>query len=202
MTALGTGGFGVKSDSFASYGLPALIATLFPMIIGATSFSTHRRVMGGNWKSFFKSYEFKLLMILIVGSTLVLGWQVGWADGLFSSVSAQTGTGFSSVDLIQGPAWRPLEKSILIFQMVIEGGFGSTAGGIKLIRTVVLIMALHWLVKRALLPDRAVVPFKLGDKTFPEDQILQTAVFGLGYPVVFATVGGVLGLLLQRRLDE
>ncbi len=198
MTALGTGGFGVKSDSFASYGIPVLIATLFPMILGATSFATHRRVIDGNWKSFFESYEFKLLIILIATSTLVLGIEVGWVDGIFSSVSAQTGTGFSSVDLIKGPAWGPLEKSILVFQMIIEGGFGSTAGGIKLIRTVVLIMALHWLVKRALLPDRAVVPFKLGDKTFPEDQILQTAVFafiyilvlGIGSMVTMAAIPG------------
>lgn len=198
MTALGTGGFGVKSDSFASYSSLILIVTLIPMVVGATSFAIHRRVMAGNWKAFFESLEFRLMIILIGVSTLILGVSVGWMDGIFSSVSAQTGTGFSSVDVVHGPNWGPLQKSILIFQMVIEGGFGSTAGGIKLIRTVVLILALHWVVKRALLPDRAVVPFKVGGRVFPEEEILQTAVFAFIYVLLL----GIGSLITMAALPD
>lgn len=191
MTALATGGFSVTSDSFASYGTPILIITLFPMLAGATSFVTHRKVVDGDWKSLFKSSEFKLMMVLIAISTFALAWSVGWVDALFNSFSAQTTVGFSSVNAISGAGWGGLQKSILIFQMVVGGGFGSTAGAIKLIRTVVMIMALYWIVKRALLPDSAVVPFKIGGRVFPEGAILQTAIFAFTYILLLA-VGSLI----------
>lgn len=191
MTALATGGFSVTSDSFATYSTPILIAVIFPMLAGATSFVTHRRIMDGNWKAFFKSMEFKLIAALIALSTFTLAWNVGLMDGVFSAVTASTTVGFSSVNVIGGAGWGSLQKSIIIFQMVIGGGFGSTAGAIKLVRTVVLIMALYWLVKRALLPDRAVVPFKVGDRIFSEGEILQTAVFAFTY-VLLLVVGSLI----------
>lgn len=191
MTSLATGGFSVTSDSFASYSPAILIVTLFPMLAGATSFVTHRKVMEGNWKSLFKSVEFKLMMILMAISTFVLAWNLGIIDAVFSSVTAQTTVGFSSVNVMSGPAWGPLQKSIIIFQMVVGGGFGSTAGAIKLIRTVVLIMVLYWLVKRALLPERAVVPFKIGDRIFSESEALQTAVFAFIY-ILLLVVGSLV----------
>ncbi|MBS3814984.1 MAG: TrkH family potassium uptake protein, partial [Hadesarchaea archaeon] len=191
MTALATGGFSVSSDSFASYGIPVIIVTIFPMLAGAISFVTHRRFFDGDWKAFFKSYEFKLLLILVGVSTLILGWSVGWVDALFNTVSAQTGTGFSSVNVIGGSGWGALQKSILVVQMVIGGGFGSTAGAIKLIRTIIMIMTLYWLVKRALLPDSAVVPFKLGDREFPKEAILQTTIFAFTY-VILLVAGSLI----------
>ncbi|KXA91838.1 hypothetical protein AKJ63_00720 [candidate division MSBL1 archaeon SCGC-AAA259D18] len=189
MTALATGGFSVTSDSFASYSTPILIVTLFPMIAGATSFVIHRRVVGGDWKAFFKNLEFRLMIALIALSAFVLAWSTGVMDGIFTSVSASTTVGFSSVGkagIIDGGGWGPLQKSIVIFQMVVGGGFGSTAGAIKLIRTVVLIMALAWLVKKSLLPERAVVPFKIGDRIFSEGEVLQTAVFAFIYVLLLA----------------
>lgn len=194
MTALATGGFSVTSDSFASYGAPILIVTLFPMIAGATSFVTHRKVIDGDWKAFFKSSEFKLMAALVAISIFILAWSMGLVDAIFSSVTASTTVGFSSVGnagIIGGAGWGGLQKSIMIVLMVIGGGFGSTAGAIKLIRTVVLVMALYWLVKRALLPDSAVVPFKVGGRVFSESAILQTAVFAFIY-VLLLVVGSLI----------
>ncbi len=194
MTALATGGFSVTSDSFVSYSAPILIATLFPMILGATNFIVHIRVFKGDWKAFFKNTEFKLLLFLIGVSTFILAWTTGVVDGIFSAVTASTTVGFSSVGqagIVNGPGWGPLQKSIIVVLMVIGGGFGSTAGAIKLIRTVVLILALYWLVKKAILPDRAVVPFKLGNRVFSNEEILQTAVFVFAYILLL-----VLGSLI------
>lgn len=191
MTALATGGFSVTSDSFASYSSLILIVTLFPMIVGAINFAMHRRVFEGNWKALFKSSEFKLMFFLIGVSTLILALSMNWVDALFSSVTASTTVGFSSVNVITGEAWSSLQKSILIILMIVGGGFGSTAGAIKLIRTVILIMALYWLVKRALLPERAVIPFKIGGKVFTEGEILQSAVFIFAY-FVLLTAGSII----------
>lgn len=198
MTALATGGFSVTSDSFASYGAPILVFTCLPMIFGATSFALHRRVIAGDWRALFKSPEFRLMSLLILGSTLILAWRMDWITALFSTVTASTTVGFSSVNVISGAIWGPLQKSILIILMIIGGGFGSTAGAIKLIRTVILITALYWLVKRALLPDRAVVPLKIGDKIFSENEILQSAVFVFGYFVLL----GVGGLITMAAMPE
>ncbi|KXB08597.1 hypothetical protein AKJ56_00815 [candidate division MSBL1 archaeon SCGC-AAA382N08] len=184
MTALSTGGFSVTSDSFASYSNLILVVGLFPMIAGAISFTTHIRVTSGDLKALIKSNEVKLMLFLIVLSTVLLSWNLGWADALFSSITAQTTTGFSSVGeagLINGPGWGPLQKSVIVLQMVIGAGFGSTGGGIKLIRTIVLGTAVYWLVKRAVLPERAVVPLTIGKETLSEETVLQIAVFGFSF---------------------
>ncbi len=184
MTSLGTGGFSVTSDSFASYSHSILIVALFPMIVGAINFVTHVRVFMGDWKALFRSLEFRLMILLLMISTFILAWDIGIVDGLFSGASALTTVGFSSVNVISGPAWGALEKSVLVVLMVLGGGFGSTAGAIKLIRTVLMIMALYWLVKKAILPDRAVVPFKIGGRVFKDEEILQTSVFVFAYIII------------------
>jgi len=194
MTALATGGFSVTSDSFASYSDIILVVTCFPMMVGATSFTTHIRLTKGDFKALFRSHEVKFMLLLIVLFTVLLSWNLGWVDALFTSVTAQTTVGFSSIGeagLIHGPDWGPLQVSAVIVQMVIGGGFGSTAGAIKLIRTVILGAALFWVVKRTILPERAVVPIKLGGETLSTDTVLQIAVFSFSY-VLLLVIGSMI----------
>ncbi len=194
MTALATGGFSVTSDSFASYSNLILVVACFPMLVGAISFSTHVRLSKGDLKAWIKSHEVKLMLLIIAIFTFLLSWNLGWIDALFSSVTAQTTVGFSSVGesgLMTGPNWGPLEKTLIIVQMVIGGGFGSTAGAIKLIRTLILAAALYWVVKRAILPERAVVPMKLEGETLSEDTVLQIAIFSFSY-ILLLVIGALI----------
>ena len=186
MTALATGGFSVTSDSFASYGPAIVLFTILPMATGATSFALHRKFLDGDWKKLFKSSEFKLMAALILLATFILALRMDWITALFTTASASTTVGFSNINVIGGPAWGSLEKSIVSLLMIIGGGYGSTAGAIKLIRTVMVLTALYWLVKKALMPDRAVVPLKINGKVFSESEVLQSAVFIFAYLVLLA----------------
>lgn len=194
MTALATGGFSVTSDSFASYSDLILVVACFPMIVGATSFTTHIRLTKGDFKAFIRSHEVRLMLLIIAVFTVILSWNLGWVDALFSSVTAQTTVGFSSVGeagLMNGANWGSLQKTVIIVQMVIGGGFGSTAGAIKLIRTLILGAALYWVIKKAILPERAVVPIKLGGETLSKDTVLQIAIFSFSY-VLLLVIGSMI----------
>lgn len=67
---------------------------------------------------------------------------------------------------------KSASKRVIILQMVIGGGCGSTTRGIKLIRTVIMGAALYWVVKRAILPERAVMPIKIWGETLSEETVL------------------------------
>lgn len=193
LTGLATGGFSVTADSFASYGSLILMITLFPMIAGATSFAVHRRVIGGDWKAFFKNVELKLMIGIIIIAVLTLMWTWGPLTALFQSISAITGTGFSSTNIIEGPDFA---KAVLVPLMVIGGGFGSTSSAIKLIRTVVLIGALYWFIKRSFMPDRAVVPLKISGSIYSENEVLQMVIYGFIY-VVALVIGSIITMILM-----
>jgi trk system potassium uptake protein TrkH len=194
MTGIATGGFTTTPASFANYGAPILIITLVIMAAGATSFAIHRKILGGDWRALFRSIEVKLMIVLLVLATLVLVWSVGLKHALFQSTSALTGTGFSSTGMISGAAWGPLQKGVLSTLMVVGGGFGSTSSAIKLIRTVIIIGAVYWLIKRSFLPDRAVVPMKIGGRIYSEKEVMETAIYAFIYILVLV-VGALIVMM-------
>jgi trk system potassium uptake protein TrkH len=160
------------------------------MLAGATSFAVHRRVMAGHWRELFRNVEVQLMMALIALATLALVWSVGVRDALFQSVSALTGTGFSTANL---SGWGDLQKGILIILMVVGGGYGSTSSAIKLIRIAIIARAIHWSIKRSFLPERAIVPMKLAGRIYTHDEVMETAIYALIY--VFVLMGGAVVLM-------
>jgi len=190
MTGIATGGFAVRNTSFAGYGMPVILVTIMVMLAGATSFAVHRRVMAGHWRELFRNVEVQLMMALIALATLALVWSVGVRDALFQSVSALTGTGFSTANL---SGWGDLQKGILIILMVVGGGYGSTSSAIKLIRIAIIARAIHWSIKRSFLPERAIVPMKLAGRIYTHDEVMETAIYALIY--VFVLMGGAVVLM-------
>jgi len=190
MTGIATGGFTVTPESYSPYGVPVLAVTIVIMIAGATSFAVHRRVLGGDWREIFRNVEVRLMVVLIVLATLGLVWKVGFGDTLFQSVSALTGTGFSSTGVIP-PEWGDFEKGVLITLMVTGGGYGSTSGAIKLVRIAIIIGAVYWMIKRSFLPERAVVPMKMGGRIYSERDVMETAIYAFIYILVLV-VGALI----------
>lgn len=191
MTGIATGGFVVRNASFAGYGSAAISVAILAMLAGATSFAVHRRVMAGHWRELFHNVEVQLMLALIALATLVLVWSVGVRDALFQSVSALTGTGFSTASL---SGWGDLQKGILVILMIIGGGYGSTSSAIKLIRIAIIAKAIHWSIKRSFLPERAIVPMKLAGRIYTHDEVMETAIYALIY--VFVLMGGAIVLMI------
>ena len=201
LTGISTGGFSVKNESFgfAGYGRGATLIAIFIMLAGATSFAVHRRVFGGEWRTLFGNVEVRLMLALFLFGTIFLVFTQGLRDGAFQSASALTGTGFSTTSLVD---WGALQKGILSFLMIVGGGFGSTAGGIKLIRTVIIFRALYWMVKRSFLPDRAVVPLKIAGRVYSDREIMETAIYAFIYFIVLVLGAAALAMLGNPGIDS
>jgi len=190
MTGIATGGFSVRNDSFAGYGNAVLIAAIFIMLAGAISFAVHKRVFEGNWRVLVKNIEVKFMIALIVVTSLFLILSVGIADSFFQTSSAVTGTGFSSSNIA---AWGDGQKGVLIVLMVIGGGYGSTSSALKLIRVLILGKAIYWMIKKSFLPERAVVPMKLGGRIYSEHEMMEAAIYSFIYLLVM--LGGAVILM-------
>lgn len=152
------------------------------MIFGATSFSIHDKLWGGEVKKIF-TYEYKfylLYIILLVALFGLLFSSAGKAmiDIPFHMISAATTTGFQFISFDNA---NPL-KSLMILIMFVGGGSFSTAGGIKMVRFLITIKAVPWAVRKVSLPAKAITPLKMGDKALFEKDVL-TAFFLIGLGV-------------------
>lgn len=120
---------------------------------------------------------------------------MGLKNAIFQSTSALTGTGFSSTGLIPG-SWGAFQKGVLSVLMVMGGGYGSTSSAIKLIRTIIIMSAVLWLIKRAFLPDRAVVPLKIRGEVYSKDDVMEAALYAFIY-IGLLTIGSLLVMMVM-----
>lgn len=156
IAALSTGGFGVKSESIGAYNNFSIeLVTIILMLLGTTNFAAHLLLIRGKFKKFFKIGEIKF-MFLILGICIPLvaffslnqlyeNAYLGFRRAVFELVSALTTTGFSTVTYND---WNGFAIFIMIILMLIGGGAGSTAGGIKLYRVYILCKNCIWNIKR------------------------------------------------------
>lgn len=164
MCALSTGGFAIKLASIGEYHSFSIeIVTIVLMIIGTTNFATLQLLLRGKIKNFFKVSEvrfmFLLLLIFIplVGIGLVTSSNLSGIDSariaLFDFTSALSTTGYSTVSYDNFP---PFVIGIFIIAMIIGGGAGSTAGGLKMNRAYLLIKIAIMNIKSKLRPTSVV----------------------------------------------
>jgi trk system potassium uptake protein len=100
----------------------------------------------------------------------VIGGFQSLRDSAFQLVSSITCTGFQTADI---GAWSPTGKLLLAAAMFIGGAAGSTAGGIKVMRMLILMKGVQWRFRKIVSPRQAIVPFRLGDSTVDESQVGQ-----------------------------
>lgn len=160
MAALSTGGFATKATSIAYYQSGGIEwFTMLLMILGSTNFATHLLLVKLQVLKFFKTSEFKLLMGSILVAFIYIYFsqgsqiQVGLRTVMFEIVSAITTTGFQTTAYSM---WRPVWVLTLIFLMIIGGGSGSTAGGIKQSRVVVVLKSMLLHFRRYTMPKQIV----------------------------------------------
>lgn len=163
MCALSTGGFSNRLDSIDYYhSLPIEWITILLMLIGTTNFSLLLLLFKGRVKEFFKASEVKFLAGLTAVAVPAMAFfliQGGVTAGegtelsLFNAFSALSTTGYSTCSYTD---WPETALAVMILLMIIGGGIGSTAGGIKLGRVCKLMKNLMRNIKSMMLPDRTV----------------------------------------------
>jgi trk system potassium uptake protein TrkH len=179
LAGVSTGGFAPSDQSMADLGSWPLEATLMlSCLAGAVSLAlyhpayrkgvagilTHPEVRGLLGLALLAS----LLLTLTMLASNATDWRQVLANGPLVAVSAQTGAGFTSLPLDQ---LDPASKLVLIGFMLIGGGTGSTAGGIRILRLLILLRLLQLVVRRACMPERAVVVPRVGGHRLEADEI-------------------------------
>lgn len=174
-TSMATGGFSTKNSSIKYYDNVYIefIIAIFMFLAGG-NFGLYYLVWKKGVTRLFKDMEFKLYCAIVLISTIVitlfLHFQAGtpltagFRDSLFTVVSILTTTGFVTGDFEQ---WPPVAKVILFTLMFLGGCAGSTAGGLKIIRIIILmkdavgslLRAVHPKIIRTVKVDKRPVEF-------------------------------------------
>ena len=159
----GTGGFGIKNDSIASYS-PYLqnVTTVFMLLFGV-NFSCYYLLTLRQIKNVLKDEELRLYVLIVLGSIGLVVWNLGdfyptleetVRHAAFQVSSIITTTGFATTDF---DLWPSFSKTILLCLMVIGACAGSTGGGLKVARVLLLFKSLKRNIAQMLHPRKVQV---------------------------------------------
>lgn len=185
----GTGGFGIKNDSMAGYS-PYLqnVCTVFMLLFGV-NFSCYYLLLLKQVKAVFKDTELRLYIGMVAASILLITLNVrSMYETLeetvrhvsFQVASIVTTTGFATTDF---DLWPSFSKSILLFLMVIGACAGSTGGGLKCGRALLLMKSLRRNIRQMLNPQKVQVVRNNG-QMIPEKVLDNTNVYLVAYVVI------------------
>lgn len=192
-TTMPTGGFSTRNASIGAFQNPVThyIIILF-MLIAGVNFTLHFRAITGNVKTYFRDKEFLFYIGLIFTVTFIIFLSLGasrndWThghflDALFQTVSILTSSGYSTADY---ELWTFFAQFLLLNLMFIGGMGGSTGGGMKIVRFM-LILKYAASETRRMLHAKAIIPIHIGDRFISEDIIRNTLGFFLFYISIFA----------------
>ena len=187
----GTGGFGIKNDSMGSYSTYCQIVTTVFMILFGVNFSAYYLILTKKIRQALKFEEVRYYLGIIAVAILVIGLNtmhlfqnlgVSIQQAAFQVGSIITTTGFSSADFNQWPA---LSKTILVLLMFVGACAGSTGGGIKVSRILILCKAAKKEFQLYLHPN-AVKKIKMDQKTITHDILRSTNIYLTLYLLIFA----------------
>ncbi|MBE6692345.1 MAG: TrkH family potassium uptake protein [Ruminococcaceae bacterium] len=189
----GTGGFGIKADSIGGYSSYCQIVIAVFMLLFGVNFNIYYLLIIGKLRTLFKSTELWAYLGIAAASVAVIANNIysiyeNAADSLrhslFQVSSIMTTTGFSTADF---DLWPGLSKGILIVLMCIGACSGSTAGGIKISRIVILFKLIAREIKRLIHP-RSVSSVKFEDKPLDDQTLNSVATYIAIYLFCLVTV--------------
>ena len=197
----GTGGFGIKNDSLGSYSTYCQVVTTIFIILFGVNFSVYYLILTKKFKAAFHIEEIRYYFGIILASIILIaintrhmfsGFAQAFQQSAFQVGSIITTTGYSTTDFNQWPA---LSKTILVLLMFIGACAGSTGGGIKVSRIVLLLKAARKEFQLYLHPN-AVKKIKMDQKTVSHETLRSTNIFLSVYLIIFC--GSVLLISLDN----
>ncbi|MGA1794977.1 MAG: TrkH family potassium uptake protein [bacterium] len=183
MTTISTGGFGTMGEGFAPFPPLVIISSIIFMLLGAMNFNLFYPLYKAPMK-IVRDVQLRTLLVcclalwllFFLGMTGAYPWRDALWTSAFQTISAQSTTGFSTMNLAQAP---PLARLAAILAMVIGGSIGSTAGGIKIFRLIIFIRLLHLFLMRIHQPKEVVTHLRIDNATL-SDREIEAAVVTMG----------------------
>lgn len=195
----GTGGFGMKADGLASYSnYTQWVIAIFMLLFGC-NFNIFYLIIIGKFTSAIKSTELLTYLGIYATSVLLIAFNIYQLYGnfwevlrhsVFQTSSIMTTTGFSTTDFTNWPA---LSQTLLLVLMFIGGCAGSTAGGFKVSRIVIIFKSISNNLKKVLHP-RTTTTIKLDGKKLEEDTIKGVSAYLDIYIIIFFIIFLLLAL--------
>jgi trk system potassium uptake protein TrkH len=202
LTTMATGGFSPKNASIAYYDSPYLqyVIIVF-MFIAGTNFTLTYFMLKRNFTKVWSNEEFRFYLVTVIILTIIVSAGVyvmtdnslekSFRDACFQIVSILTTTGYVTADYT---AWAPILTTIFFILMFVGGSAGSTAGGVKVVRHVILIKNSFLEMKRQIHPS-AVLPVRLNGNAITQDITFNILAFFVIYITIFAFGAIVMALI-------
>lgn len=180
LSAVSTGGFSSHDASLAGLrSRPAAAAIMTISFLSAISLYLYWRAFYAGWRDGLRTLltdvELRALLLacLLAGGALSLLAGLGgggspWYHGFMMGISAQTTTGFSTMPVAD---LDPASKLVMILSMLVGGSVGSSAGGVKLLRFLILLRLLQLMLRRTGMPSHAVAEPYLGEQRLEADDL-------------------------------
>ena len=163
MSTAGTGGFGIKNDSFASFSPYIQNVTTVFMLLFAVNFSCYYLLLLRQFKAVFKDIELRVFLIIIFSTITLIAinihslygsWEESIRHAAFQVGTFVSSTGFASTDF---DLWPSFSKAIIMCLMVVGACAGSTGGGLKIARLLLLFKSLGRNIRQTLNPKKVQV---------------------------------------------
>lgn len=214
LTSVSTGGFSTKNLSMAYWNnnpIVQYICMIF-MFLGGTNFVLSYYAFKGKFLNVIRDHEFRFYFLLICVVSIIAGLIIlfradvamsayhpmvfgetesSFRHALFQVISVVTTTGFVSADF---SSWTPFLTIVFFGLMFVGGSAGSTSGGVKIVRHLLMIKNGILEFKRALHPN-AIIPVRYNGRTIQEPIIYNILGFFIIYMLMFIIGSLVLGML-------
>ncbi len=195
----GTGGFALRADSIGSYSLFLQgVITVFMALFGV-NFGIYYLLLQKRFKLAFRNEELRMYIAIMLGASILIAintrsmydnWFLAFHHSAFQVSSIMTTTGYATVDF---NLWPEFSKVILLLIMIVGACGGSTGGGIKVSRLLLLMKSLRVELKRFFSP-RAVLVAHMDGKPVGEPTLRGVSLFMTSYLLIMAVSIALLSL--------
>ena len=206
LTTMATGGFSTYNSSAAEFSPSIQYIIIVFMFLAGTSFTLTYFGLTGQVKKMLQNEEFRFysgiialvsaVSTIIVFSTMDGSMEKAFRDSLFMVVSLITSTGFVSADYT---SWTPFLTIVFFMLLFIGGSAGSTAGGVKVVRHIILFKNSFLELKRQLHPS-AIIPVRLNKRAIDQSITYNVVAFIMMYILIFA-IGAIIMTTLGVDFD-
>jgi trk system potassium uptake protein TrkH len=202
---ISTGGMSIKNANMGFYNNDVIyFITIILMILGATSFLVHYKIIKTRGKSLIHDLQFKVMICLIAIATILIYFtsHIVPMDNLFTVVSAITTTGASIQSSTVMGGWPPFTIFIIMTLMLIGGSNGSTVGAIKLMRVITFSKGIYKNLREISTPEGSVVPMHISGEELKEKVATQSGNYITLYFLCILVTWALLCLYGHNPFDS